>query len=545
MYESTSRSARAFAYVLTALLGPLACSSDSPPTEAVPIGTPAGPSGAAGTPAAGGATATSSNGSTPEPAANRGQMIPAGDAPDEEPAGMAPSEPSAEPPAGGAAPSDETSAGDPQDAWLSIAYDLNNRYFNPVEKQISVATAPMLAELWRFEVAGYPTGSPVVVDGKVYALATGGMYALDLETGQEIWSRSDITGNSSVAYRDGVLYVHAAGQSRALGEIHKLDAADGRTIWGPFITYDLDNCDAFSSPQVAGGKVLVGHSCGPRELALDGTNAGPRGGVEAFDTETGERVYTYWSVPESGEDGAMSWSTVAIDLEDNAVFASTGNNYTVGGPNSDAIHKFDLATGMKIWVTQVRADDVWGLATGNVKDTDFGASSILVEVDGKKLVACGDKDSAFWAMDRESGMILWSRKQLTPSRSPSTGGVLNNGGFDGKHFVVASNDANTGTSKLYKLDPLTGADVWVRDFDKTVWGSPSMANGVIVAPINDDLHILDGETGETIKMFNTGGTTAGGAAAIAQGKIVVKSGLSYPLSNAVVNNNLILAYGLQ
>jgi len=433
---------------------------------------------------------------------------------------------------------------DPANAWVRFGYDLRNTFFNPAEKTISVANAPMLKELWRFKVAGYPPGSPTVVDGKVYLMSTGGLYAIDLDTGVQIWTRDDVIGTSTIAYDNGFLYIHAQGTTRAVGEIIKLNASDGTTVWGPTITYDLENCEAFSSAQVAKGNVFVGHSCGARELALDGTNRGPRGGVAVFDAETGMRKYTYWSVPEGGEDGAMSWSTVALEPEEGAVYASTGNNYTVGGPNSDAIHKFNFDTGERIWTTQVTMGDIWGLAMGNVGDEDFGASPILADVGGKQLVAAGDKGARFWALDRATGEILWSRKMLTPSRGPANGGVLNNGGFDGKGFIFISNDPDANKSKVYKVDPLTGEDIWVKDYANMAWGMPSMANGIAVIPINADLYILNADTGEELTKFSTGGTIAGGAAAIAQGKIVVKSGLSYPLSADVLNSDQVICYGL-
>lgn len=440
--------------------------------------------------------------------------------------------------------SGDTSKG-PANAWLRMGYDHTNRYFNPVERTLSVTTAPMYKQKWVFEVSGFPPGSPVVVNGRVYALATGGMYAIDLETGKQVWSRTDIAGTSSVAYQDGAIYVHSnAKEGKLLGLLWKLSAADGKNMWGPIVTYDLENCDGTSSPMLGDGKVFVGHGCGVRELALDGTNKGPRGGVEAFAQDSGVRLWTYWSVPATGEDGAMSWSTQSIDFEEKVIYASTGNNYTVYGPGSDAIHKIDMMTGMGIWMTQVRKDDVWGLLTGNVKDTDFGANPILAEIDGQRIVAAGDKGSAFWAIDRTTGKILWGREMLTPSRSPSTGGSLNNGGSDNKHFYVAMNDANSSTSVLFKLDPKTGADVWTKKYNELVWGGLALANGVLVAAINDDVHLLNTETGDTLNTFNTGGTIAGGSPAIADGKIVVKSGLSYPLNGMAVNNNKIFCYAL-
>ncbi len=433
---------------------------------------------------------------------------------------------------------------DLQNAWLRVGYDHHNQYYNPFETTLSVDNASTLEEKWRFTVAGYPPGSPVIVDGKVFALATGGMYAIDLFTGKKLWERLDIVGTASVAYDAGFVYVHAFASPVIYGQLYKLDASSGATVWGPITSYDLENCDGMSAPMLADGKVMVGHSCGVREVALDGSNVGSRGGVAAFDITNGEREWTYFTVPESGEDGAMVWSTVSVDMAQSVVYVATGNNYSVGGPGSDAIHAVDLAGGTKIWSRQVKEGDVWGLLTGNVLDEDISANPIVVDIGGQRIVAAGDKGSRFTAIDRDTGDILWMRQALTASRSPGTGGVINNGASDGEHFYVVVNDATAGAATLFKLEPVNGDDVWTKSFDKLAWGAPSLANGLLVVPINDDLYVFDAETGEELTMFNTGGTTAGGAAAIAQGRIVVKSGLLYQYGPGVINNNQIICYGL-
>jgi outer membrane protein assembly factor BamB len=426
-------------------------------------------------------------------------------------------------------------------SWPMMGYDNKNWYFNPAETTLSVSNAGTLVEKWRFMVAGYPPGSPVIAEGKVFVMATGGTYAIDLQSGTEIWRRAELTGTASVAYENGFVYVHTS----AASELHKLNAADGTTVWGNKKTYELAGCDGTSSPILAAGKVIVGHSCGQLEVAGGANQAMARGGVEAHDTATGDKVWTYFTVPASGENGAMVWSSVAIDVEAGRVFASTGNNYTMAGANSDAIHAIDLAMGMRQWVTQVRRGDTWSIPlfiTG--PDTDFGANPILAEVGGRKIVAAGDKGSSFWALDRETGQILWSRTDLSSSHNPQNGGVLMNGAFDGTYFYVASNQPPN-RSVLRALDPARmGADVWpAKTFQKVAWGAPSLANGVLVVPMDDDLYVFNAHTGDMLTMFNTGGTISAGSAAIAQGRVVVQSGLQYPLGT-VRNNNQIICYGL-
>ena len=434
------------------------------------------------------------------------------------------------------------SGGDPAaDSWTMMGGDSRNTYFNRAETKLSPRNAAMLKEKWRFSVTGWPPGSPLIAEGKVFVMATGGTYAIDLQTGTMIWARTDLQGTASMAYHDGAVFVHDNS-----ADVYKLNASDGSNIWGPTRSNMQVGCDGTSSPIVANGKVVVGHSCGVLEVTAGYTAA--RGGVAAIDEQSGMKLWTYYTVPESGENGAMVWSSVAIDTQTSTVFASTGNNYSVAGPSSDAIHAIDLMTGTKRWVKQVRENDIWSLQ-GNPRgdDTDFGANPILAEVDGKPVVAAGDKGSVFWMLDRETGDILWSRDKLSASHSQANGGVLMNGAFDGKFFYALANDPAASKSVLLKLDPTKmGADGWApKTFDKITWGAPALANGLLVAPINDDLLVLNAETAEVLAQFATGGTIAAGAPAIANGVIVVGSGMQYVFGgNTALNNNQVICYGL-
>jgi polyvinyl alcohol dehydrogenase (cytochrome) len=426
-----------------------------------------------------------------------------------------------------------------------MGYDERSRYHNPAETRITAANAATLRSKWVFTVAGYPPGSPAIAEGLVFVLATGGLYAIDLETGMQRWARMEIAGTSSVAYHDGAIYVHSG---RA--DLYRLNASDGMTVWGPVRTYDNPQADGTSSPIVAGGLVMVGHSAEAAEIDPSGTleadRLAARGGVFAADIETGQMAWRYYTVPGGpGENGAMVWSSVAVDVAAGMVYATTGNNWDVGGPNSDAFHAIALATGTGMWKKQVRAGDVWSLMIGGTgQDTDFGANPIVAEKDGRKMVAAGDKGSVFWALDPMSGEILWQRDALSTMHNPATGGVLNNGAFDGNAFYVVANETPAG-SFLHALDPMTGADRWpAKMYMETAWGMPTVANGVLFVPINTTLHVLNAETGAALTMFDTGGTIAAGGAAVAKGHVVVGSGLQYMFAFNALNNNEVHCYAL-
>lgn len=430
--------------------------------------------------------------------------------------------------------------------WTMMGGDARNHYNNPTEKTLSVENVKGLKEKWRFQIAGFPPGSPLIVDGKVFVMATGGSYAIDLQTGAELWKRSDVTGTASLAYADGFIYAHESDAG-----LSKLDANTGASVWGPIRSYELAGCDGTSSPVVAGGKVLVGHSCGVAEVTNSPSKAIARGGVEAFKIEDGTRAWTYYTAAETGENGAMVWSTVGVDVEAKVVFATTGNNYTLVGENSDSIHAIDLETGVQKWKQQVRKNDVWSIGdptfvnpTGQSLDTDFGANPILIDVDGRKLVAAGDKASTFWALDRETGQVVWMRDKLSDTHNPANGGVLMNGAFDGKYIYAASNEPPM-QSVLRVLKPLTGEDaVPPVKLGATVWGAPSLANGLLFVPVNSVLKVFDARDLSELVSFDTGGTIAAGAATIVDGTVVVQSGLMYAFARDALPNNQIIAYSL-
>ena len=444
--------------------------------------------------------------------------------------------------ASGAPDAGSTSKPDQAAAWTAMGKDSSNTYFQAAETKLTVDNAKNLKEHWRVTVPGWPAGTPVIVDGKVYITATGGLVAVELRTGKELWTNPDIKGTSSPAYQDGFLYVHAA----ANAELFKVKAEDGSVVWGPVRTYpDNEAADGTSSAIVAGDKVLVGHSTYAEVAGNARLTA--KGGVEAFSTEDGSRQWTYLTT-DGDETGAMVWSTVSVDLKTKTVYATTGNNYTVVGKGSDAFHAIDLESGKSQWVKQVRENDIWTIFGENagdpLADTDFGANPILAQTGSTQLVAAGDKAGSFWALKRDTGEVLWSRDKLSATHSPSNGGVLMNGAFDGKNFYVVVNEPPS-ASYLHVLSAKDGKDVYDPiKFPALTWGAPSLANGLLFVPVATVLHVYNAATGEELTSFETGGTIAAGAAAIVDGYVVVKSGLQYMYAADAKSNREVIAYSL-
>ena len=418
--------------------------------------------------------------------------------------------------------------------WTRAAYDLASTYNNTGETLLSRDNAAQLTEVWTLEAGGQITGAPAVVGDRVYVVSQGTTYALDL-AGAETWS-VPIGGSSAPAFDEGTLYVFDRD-----AVLHALDASNGAELWQAVVD-PHPSASGFSAPIVADRYVIVGNSSGEEGSAS--MNATFRGGVVAYDKTDGTELWRHHTAEEP-INGCAVWSTISVDLEMGRVFATTGNNYTEqASDRSDSIFALDITNGNLIWNMQAYAGDVFTVVNPNGSpDNDFGANPILFEamIDGqpRQLVGAGQKSGTFWALDRESGDVVWSRS-LSGSNA-LLGGMLNNGAFDGQRILVAANTATStapgsepsnmegpggNVSVLFALDAATGNIVWERQLPAPVWAPITVANGVGFVGYEKHMQAFNTETGEKLFVFDVTGTIAC-AASVSGGRVYFGSGLTY------------------
>lgn len=86
--------------------------------------------------------------------------------------------------------------------------------------------------LWKYEVPGAPTGrssssTPAVADGKVYAMLSGNLYAVNAENGELVWRHTPERTrpiSSSPMVADGKVFVQAE-------KLQAFDGASGELLW--------------------------------------------------------------------------------------------------------------------------------------------------------------------------------------------------------------------------------------------------------------------------------------------------------------------------
>jgi len=163
-----------------------------------------------------------------------------------------------------------------------------------------------------------------------------------------------------------------------------------------------------------------------KDMVMVGTAGGEygiRGFIDAFDVETGERRWRFYTIPGPGEfgndtwsgdswktGGASIWITPSYDPELNLVYWGVGNpgpdwNGDVRlGDNlfSDSVVALDADTGKRKWHFQFTPHDVH----------DWDATQVMVLIDReyrgveRKLLVTANRNGFIYMLDRETGEFL-------------------------------------------------------------------------------------------------------------------------------------------
>ena len=347
--------------------------------------------------------------------------------------------------------------------------------------QIAKSNLASLAPRWTFTLpgAGLLQATPVVVGGIMYMPASNECYALDAGTGRELWHYR-IPGEKTGGTNRGV----AVSGDRVFMQTEKahliaLNRMTGERIWDTEMADWRQSYFATSAPLIAGGLVVAG---------IGGGEHGTRGFLAAYDPNTGQQVWRFWTVPLPGDPkaetwqgrgiehgGAPTWFTGTYDGALDTVYWPTGNPAAEyngddrGGDNlySDCILALDAKTGKLKWYYQSTPHDLW--------DWDATETPVLIDAvwEGRprKLLLHANRNGFFYVFDRTDGKLLLAKpfiSQLTwakgigadgrplklPNQEPTPSGTL----------VCPSQD---GATNWYSpsFNPATGL-YYVQTFEK-------------------------------------------------------------------------------
>jgi outer membrane protein assembly factor BamB len=432
---------------------------------------------------------------------------------------------------GGADPAGQTPISECD--WPMWGHGIDRTFSYPCDTNLSPATASELERIWFFNAEDTVTATPAVVDGTVYAGDwSGNFYALDLADGSLRWKyeaeihpivyAGQIVSSAAVADVDATRTVYfGAGKT-----LYALRARDGSLRWKYEVGEtgnDRDPTEIESSPVVVDDVVIFGTD-------VHNSDAGEPAGVYALDAATGAERWATITAPTDGE-GATGpgcgdvWSSPAVDGERGLVFVGTGNCVTDDGWGrfSEAIVALDLEDGALRWTFQPHEP--------NHDDLDFAGAPNLFAGDDGELVGLGNKDAAYYTLDRESGELVWDTQATDPG-IPRPDSNYSTGGFIGPTAVadgiVVGGTAVGGAPYLHALDTTTGAIRWQQPIAAPTYAAAAEANGVVLIGGTDfTLRALDLHTGDVLWSEEMMGAVSGGAV-VTGDDVVAVAGIREP-----------------
>jgi glucose dehydrogenase len=322
--------------------------------------------------------------------------------------------------------------------WPAVGRDPGAQRFSPLT-QITTKNISALRQAWTFDTGSLDLqGTPLVIDGMMYVAGGSSVFALEPETGRQIW-RFDARGAVS---RRGVAYwPGSAGATPRLfsgvgdGSMVALDARTGAVVTdfgvGGFVDLkhsvrgDADGSFKLITPPAVYKDILItGGSNGELE-----PSTGLYGDIRGWDARTGKLLWSFHTVPRSGEpgvetwageswknrSGTNAWSYLTVDVERGLVFAPTGSptsdfygaDRTGKNLYANCLIALDAATGKLRWFQQLVHHDIW--------DFDLPAAPTLIEVsrNGRRIPAVAQitKMSTLFIFDRVSGEPLFGMEE--------------------------------------------------------------------------------------------------------------------------------------
>jgi alcohol dehydrogenase (cytochrome c) len=305
--------------------------------------------------------------------------------------------------------------------WLMYGGNYENWRYSPLDK-INRSNVKKLAAKWLFQtgIPGQFSGSPIVADGVLYVTAAyNNLYALDARSGEPLWHYehempSDIRICCGPVNRGVAIAGNRVFMATLDARLMAFDRATGTVAWNIKMDDYKVGYSATSAPLVIGNKVISG---------IAGGEYGARGFIDAYDVETGKRIWRRYSIPGAGERGVETWAgdswktgggptwvTGSYDPHTNLLYWPTGNpspdwnGDSRAGDNlySNSVLALDPETGDLKWHFQYTPHDVW----------DYDATNGLViddlEIFGEtvRAVIQPNRNGYAYALDAKSGKFL-------------------------------------------------------------------------------------------------------------------------------------------
>jgi alcohol dehydrogenase (cytochrome c) len=195
--------------------------------------------------------------------------------------------------------------GENTDNVVTQSMGLDRKSFSPLA-QINKTNIKRLVPVWSTSLMNDlgELAAPVVYDGVIYVINAKWTFAIDAETGRQIWrtpvqTEPGMTRANAAIYR-GAPAIYNGKLFRVTVDNHlvALEMKTGRVLWNKKFADWKEGYHSSGAPIVANGVLISG---------VAGGESTTRGFLDGWDPETGEKLWRRYTIPAPGEPGSETW----------------------------------------------------------------------------------------------------------------------------------------------------------------------------------------------------------------------------------------------
>ncbi|MEP0203158.1 MAG: PQQ-dependent dehydrogenase, methanol/ethanol family [Halioglobus sp.] len=350
---------------------------------------------------------------------------------------------SAAPAAFAAVTTDRIKSASAQEEWLTHGGTYDEQRHSKLAS-INTDNVNNLGVAWTYDLKTNRgvESTPIVVDGVMYVTSAWSLvYALDAKTGKELWTYDpevdkavgvkaccDVV-NRGVAVYDGKVFVGIID-----GRLEALDAKTGEKQWSVVTVDQSKPYTITGAPRVVDGRVMIGNG---------GAELGVRGYLTAYDANSGDKIWRFYTVPNPNKQpdnevsdsafvdignvtwgdeghwvtdggGGTVWDSIVYDEVNDQIIFGVGNgspwnrNFRdpAGGDNLflSSIVAVDAATGKYRWHFQTTPGDNWDYtATQSIILADMPAGENGESV---RVAMQAPKNGFFYVINAATGKFI-------------------------------------------------------------------------------------------------------------------------------------------
>jgi alcohol dehydrogenase (cytochrome c) len=301
----------------------------------------------------------------------------------------------------------------------SLGY--HRRSYSPLA-QINTATIKRLVPIWSTSVMNDmgELAAPVIYDGVMYVINGRWTFALDVETGRQIWRTPvELDENTRGApINRGAPTIYNGKLFRVTFDNHlvALDMKTGQQLWKQKFAERKEGYYATGAPIVANGVLISG---------MAGGESTTRGFLDGWDPDSGKKLWRRYMIPSPGEPGsetwpkdndawmyggAPTWRSGSYDPELDLVYWGTGNAEPYDPRQRGALDSLYTSSVLAIRPKTGEIACYYQYTPNDVYDVDGTDEQVLadIRINGalRKVMIQANKNGFLYVLDRTNCTLI-------------------------------------------------------------------------------------------------------------------------------------------